>query len=97
MTGKATNEARRVFYSGHVQGVGFRYSVRQIAQTTAVTGFVRNLSDGRVELYAEGSRDELTSLLAAVSEKMADYIRNTQIHTEPASSKYDSFEVMADQ
>ena len=97
MSGNLAREARRVFYSGHVQGVGFRYTARQIAQTFAVSGFVRNLSDGRVELYAEGPRDELNSLLAALGEKMADHIRNTQVHVEPPAGKHDSFEIATDQ
>jgi acylphosphatase len=96
MSGNLAKEARRVFYSGHVQGVGFRYTARRIAQAFAVTGFVRNLSDGRVELFAEGLRDELNSLLAAIGETMADCIRNTQVHVEPASGKHDSFEIATD-
>ena len=96
MSGNPAREARRAFYSGHVQGVGFRYTARRIAQTFAVTGFVRNLADGRVELFAEGSRDELNSLLAAINESMGDNIRSAQIHVEPESGKYDSFEITAD-
>lgn len=49
----------QVFYAGRVQGVGFRYTVKQVAAGYAVTGTVRNLADGRVELVAEGARDEL--------------------------------------
>ncbi len=48
----------QVFYSGRVQGVGFRYSVRKVANEFEVTGSVRNLADGRVELVAEGNTDE---------------------------------------
>ena len=49
----------QVFYEGNVQGVGFRYSVRQIAKGFDVTGSVRNLRDGRVELLATGEEDEV--------------------------------------
>ena len=45
-----------VFYSGHVQGVGFRYSVQDIAMTMGVTGWVKNLEDRRVEVVAEGEQ-----------------------------------------
>jgi acylphosphatase len=45
-------QRRRVLYTGHVQGVGFRFTVRELAQRFAVTGFVRNLSNGKVELVA---------------------------------------------
>ena len=49
----------QVFYSGRVQGVGFRYQTRQLAAGYEIVGTVRNLPDGRVELVAEGQVDEL--------------------------------------
>jgi len=55
-----------VLYSGHVQGVGFRYTVCHIAADYHVTGIVRNLRDGDVELIAEGSEAELVNLLNGV-------------------------------
>ncbi len=57
-----------VHYSGRVQGVGFRATVRQIACGFDVTGAVRTLPDGRVELIAEGAADELAAFLAAIRE-----------------------------
>ncbi len=57
-----------VFYSGRVQGVGFRATVRRIACGYDVTGRVRNLPDGRVELVAEGARAELKAFLEGISE-----------------------------
>ncbi len=53
-------------YSGHVQGVGFRYAVKSITFGFAVTGTIRNLDDGRVELTAEGAKEELEAFLQAV-------------------------------
>jgi acylphosphatase len=55
----------QVFYEGNVQGVGFRYSVKQIAKGFDVTGWVRNLPDGRVELQASGETAELSAFLEA--------------------------------
>lgn len=55
-----------VLYSGTVQGVGFRYTVRQLAESFEVCGTVRNLLDGRVELVAEGERPELEAFLTAI-------------------------------
>ena len=49
----------QVFYEGRVQGVGFRYSVKQIAKGFSVTGWVRNLDDGRVEMQVSAEPEEL--------------------------------------
>ncbi len=57
-----------VFYTGRVQGVGFRATVRQIACGYDVTGTVRNLPDGRVELIAEGAKAELKAFLQGIAE-----------------------------
>jgi len=57
-----------VYYSGRVQGVGFRMTVRQIACGYDVTGTVRNLPDGRVELIAEGARAELKAFLEGIAQ-----------------------------
>ncbi len=56
----------QVFYEGHVQGVGFRWSVRNIAKGFDVTGSVRNLRDGRVELLAAGDEEEVRAFLDAI-------------------------------
>jgi len=74
---------RRVYYSGRVQGVGFRYTSRRLAQERAVGGDVRNLPDGRVELVAEGEEAEVEALLEAIHQRLDDYIREIQVVTEP--------------
>ena len=65
---------KRVIYSGTVQGVGFRYTARRIAQGFDVAGYVRNLPDGTVELVAEGAPGEVERFLGAVASRMADCI-----------------------
>lgn len=67
-----------VFFTGHVQGVGFRYSVLQVAKEFEVTGFVRNVADGRVQLEAEGSKNDIDAFVTAVEEKMHGYIRKVE-------------------
>ncbi len=68
-----------VFYSGRVQGVGFRATVRQLARGYDVTGTVRNLPDGRVELVAEGPRSELEAFLAGIAEsELSGFISKRQ-------------------
>ena len=64
----------QIFYSGHVQGVGFRYTVKTVATGYEVTGCVRNLSDGRVELLAEGAREELESFRQGIRESGLDQL-----------------------
>lgn len=66
--------AKHVYYSGQVQGVGFRYTARGVAQRFAVAGYVRNLPDGRVELLAEGEPEQVEGFLAALAERMEGYI-----------------------
>ena len=63
----------QVFYEGHVQGVGFRWSVRDVAKGFDVTGWVRNLADGRVELQVTGEDDEVRAFL--------DGIRQGELHS----------------
>lgn len=78
---------KAAYFSGHVQGVGFRYSTVQIAERFVVAGTVKNLSDGRVELVVQGERAEVEGLIDAVGERMSRYIRQTQVdEREPAES-----------
>lgn len=55
--------ARRVLISGRVQGVGYRYSLAELARELNITGWCRNLPDGRVEAWIQGSKDAVTQLL----------------------------------
>ena len=66
------------FYTGHVQGVGFRYQTLQIAKEYEVSGLVRNLSDGRVQLEAEGDPEEVRAFMAGVADRLGVYIRKTE-------------------
>ena len=87
------NERVRVLYSGTVQGVGFRWRVVDSASGLAVTGFVCNLPDGRVELVAEGARAEVERLLAAVRARMADLIAGEDVAWSAASGEFREFGV----
>ena len=82
-----------VTFGGHVQGVGFRYTVRNLANGFRVTGYVKNLSDGNVELVAEGDPDEVKALIAAVREEMAPYIRRANETEESPTGQYRDFRV----
>jgi acylphosphatase len=69
---------REIFFTGHVQGVGFRYQVKQIAHEFDVSGTVRNLADGRVELIVEGDAPEVAAFVAQVTDRMDVYIRSVE-------------------
>ena len=84
----------QVFYSGRVQGVGFRYSVREVACGFEATGFVRNLHDGRVELAAEGEEDEVKSFLEAIrASQIGSYIRHADVNWTDATGEFKRFEI----
>jgi acylphosphatase len=73
----------RVYYSGRVQGVGFRYTSHELAREHAVGGHVRNMPDGRVELVVEGEQEAVDGLLTSIRQRMQRYIRDVQVVTEP--------------
>jgi acylphosphatase len=82
----------QVFYSGRVQGVGFRYIAREIACGYEVTGFIRNLSDGRVELIAEGNEEEARAFLTAIEEsQLGSHIHGEDVNWLAATGEYSGF------
>ena len=80
-----------VYYSGRVQGVGFRYSVCRLAGSFEVKGFVRNLSDGRVQVIAEGSTDQLDRFLESIEAEMTGYIRAKNLDRQESSGEFADF------
>lgn len=86
-------QRRRVWYSGHVQGVGFRQTTLQISRNRTVTGWVRNLPDGRVELVAEGTEPELDRFLADIDSELGSLIRGVQVDQSPGTGEFGDFQV----
>ncbi len=82
-----------VIFTGHVQGVGFRYATLQVAKEFEVTGFVRNLADGRVQLETEGAPSEIDAFVAAVEEKMHGYIRKTERSRSRRPAEFSGFTI----
>ncbi len=83
-----------IYYSGPVQGVGFRYTVKRLVNGYEATGSVRNLDDGRVELVAEGARAELEGLLEAVRQSdVGRFIRREQVDWREAINEFRGFEI----
>ncbi|MDD5561174.1 MAG: acylphosphatase [Candidatus Omnitrophica bacterium] len=64
-----------IYYSGRVQGIGFRYTIREIANSLKVCGWVKNLDDGRVEVLAEAEEGALDNFLEQVNQHFSRYIR----------------------
>ena len=83
----------RVLYSGHVQGVGFRATTRGLAGNYDVVGYVKNLSDGRVELLVEGDKTDIAALLKAVERELgrhiSDRVRHDETILKPRHSSFD--------
>jgi acylphosphatase len=84
---------RTIYYEGRVQGVGFRFTTRQIARNYDVTGYVRNLPDGRVELVVEGERDEVDAMTEELASAMSGYIRNATSDQSSATGQFNEFSV----
>ena len=86
---------RQVYYSGRVQGVGFRYSVKQIASGYEVIGWVRNLPDGRVELVASGDLPEVEAFIDAIAgSHLATHIKEAAVTAaEPPPRLPQGFEI----
>ena len=91
----AVNRRRmQIFYTGNVQGVGFRYTVRSTANGFEVTGTVRNLPDGRVELVAEGMKDELEAFRQAIRDSgLEHFIRDEKLTWSEARNEFRGFEI----
>ena len=85
----------RIFYSGRVQGVGFRYTAKAAASGFEISGMVRNLSDGRVELIAEGRREELEAFRAAIRDAgLKHFIRGENATWSAAQNEFCGFEIV---
>ncbi len=82
-----------VWFTGHVQGVGFRYSTMQLAKEFEVAGDVKNLPDGRVELRAEGQRSEVNAFVDAVAERMHGFIRKIERSPGAPTGQFSGFQI----
>jgi acylphosphatase len=86
-------EQRRITFAGHVQGVGFRYTTKNLASGFDVTGYVKNLPDGQVELVVEGQPEHLNRFLTEIRRAFADHIRDEKSDNRPPSGQFTAFSI----
>ena len=82
-----------VYYSGTVQGVGFRFTAERIANNLGLYGWVKNLPDGRVELAAEGEEDTLKALLDGINQSLKSHIRTADIDYSDTPGEFSDFRI----
>lgn len=78
-------------FSGTVQGVGFRFTAERLARRYPVTGYVRNLPNGQVEVLAEGEEKSLEEFLKSIREAFHSYLRNVDVKWGKATGEYKGF------
>jgi len=85
----------QILYSGRVQGVGFRFTVKRLTRGFDVTGTVRNLADGRVELVVEGDRSELEEFRKAIQDsEVGHFIRQEEVGWSKVEDEFSGFEIV---
>ncbi len=80
--------AKHIIFKGSVQGVGFRYTSRRIAKKYDLTGYVKNLSDGSVEMVIQGEKTDVNYCIEDVCASFSSYIRDKDIKICPAQPQY---------
>jgi len=85
--------AKHILFSGRVQGVGFRFTAHRVANTLGLTGFVRNLYDGRVEMLVQGSPDDIESCLESIKDTFSGYIEQIHIEEVPTDTRHKGFQI----
>ncbi len=82
-----------IFYSGRVQGVGFRFTAEDFALNLGLMGWVKNLPDGRVEIECEGEEEKLKKFLENIKDYFSRYIRDIDLEWSEAAGEYKDFEI----
>jgi len=84
---------KHIIFTGQVQGVGFRFTAFDIANHYSLTGFVRNLPDGTVEMIAQGPPDNIADCIRDIKESFGAHIRETKIEEIPCDPRYEDFKI----
>ena len=85
------NKRLHAYYSGLVQGVGFRFTAERAAVSLGINGSIRNLRDGRVEIVCEGKETELNKFLSKLDSVFKQYIRGVETDWSDATGEFQGF------
>ena len=82
-----------IFYTGNVQGVGFRFTTEEIARELGARGWVKNLRNGQVEVVAEAEEDIVKEFLSRIVKQFSHCIQDVDIDWQSATAEFESFEI----
>ena len=82
-----------IIFSGRVQGVGFRYTAQRFASTLRLTGWVKNLPDSRVEMVAEGTREQIENLIYKLDKHFGEKISHKDVDWLDARQSFSGFDI----
>jgi len=85
--------ARLIIFVGRVQGVGFRFTAHRMANRHQLTGFVRNLPDGNVEMLAQGQLEDIDDCIRDIKEDLTGYVKETKIDDVPPDPRHTDFKI----
>ncbi|MDD3906324.1 MAG: acylphosphatase [Candidatus Omnitrophica bacterium] len=87
------NKRAHLYYSGAVQGVGFRYTAERLSNSFKVSGWAKNLSDGRVEMVCEGAEPDVRAFLEKIADVFMEYIRGIDADWSEATGEFTGFDI----
>jgi acylphosphatase len=88
-----SQSAKHIIYIGRVQGVGFRFTAYHVANRYKLTGFVRNVPDGTVEMLAQGPDTNIDNCIQEIKDSFSGYVRETKIEEAPFNPQYTEFKI----
>ncbi len=85
--------ARHIIFTGSVQGVGFRFTAHRMAGRHQLTGYVRNLSDGSVEMLAQGPAKDIDDCISDIQNSLTGHVREVKVEEVPPNPTYKDFKI----
>jgi len=87
------NTAKHIIFTGRVQGVGFRFTAHRLAAQHQLTGWVRNLPDGAVEMFAQGPEHDIDACIADIQQSFSGYVTQTNIQQTAPNPRFSNFRI----